>query len=361
MEYSVDLLSKNPINSLMENGEFFITILNGQLIQNLCNLPNGAELTSTGHLNKKHMPKAFKAVHVSRQGNDVLGCLLKFNSSKENDVCVHINHISTKDGVEKVEIHNRFVVCKNANINIIEQAFCLEIDHLGHQKKVTSEWLLEEGASLSYYGFGEVNSQPQSRQTNTISIQQKQNSVCDFFTFYWDSCWVENKINAELLEKNTTCRLHSISLLKKNSCVNNNIIITHHASDCESEQNYKGVYDEESKGVFNGIVVVKRDAQNTNAFQNNNNILLSDYASIQSNPQLEIFADDVKCSHGSTTGQLDQKALFYLRSRGCSEALANNILLQAFLNSVLESVQHPELKKSIILTLNKKLDINQAD
>ena len=356
----MDILSHKTINSLIKNGEFFITILNGQLVHSLCNIPSNIELISTNHLNTKYI-KAFNTAKKMEQSDHALGCLLKFNSSNKNTTCIHINHISTQDRLEKIEVHNRFVVGKHANINIIEQTFYPENNNLKCLQNIISEWFIEDSASLSYYGFGGMNRHAESKQTNIVTIHQKESSICNFFNFYWDYCCVDNQIHADLLEKNTECRLRSISLLKENSYVNNNVIVTHHAPDCESEQNYKGVYDEDSKGVFNGNVIVKRNAQNTSAFQNNNNILLSDHASIQSNPQLEIFADDVKCSHGSTTGQLDQKALFYLRSRGCNEALANSLLLQAFLNDVVESVNHTELKKSIILTLNKKLDINQAD
>ena len=123
---------------------------------------------------------------------------------------------------------------------------------------------------------------------------------------------------------------------------------------------YKGIFDEKSTGVFNGKIIVDQIAQKTNAFQSNNNILLSDKATINSKPQLEIFADDVKCSHGCTIGQLDDDALFYLRSRGIGEKEAKALLMYAFANNVLETVRIPQLKKRINKLIAKKLGVNMG-
>ena len=110
--------------------------------------------------------------------------------------------------------------------------------------------------------------------------------------------------------------------------------------------------------VFNGKVIVEKEAQKTNAFQANNNILLSDKATINTKPQLEIFADDVKCSHGCTIGQLDESAMFYLRSRGIPEKEARGLLMFAFSNNVLDSVKIPEIKQRITKLIAKKLGVN---
>jgi Fe-S cluster assembly protein SufD len=135
-------------------------------------------------------------------------------------------------------------------------------------------------------------------------------------------------------------------------------LVDHSQPNCESHQDYKGVFAGESKGVFNGKIFVDRLAQKTNAFQQNNNILLDDKATVNTKPQLEIFADDVKCSHGCTVGQLDNDALFYLRSRGIPEKEAKALMTYAFANNVLESVKIPILKKRINLLIAKKLGVN---
>ena len=135
--------------------------------------------------------------------------------------------------------------------------------------------------------------------------------------------------------------------------------LVHHAQPyCESHQDYQGLVAERSEGVFNGHILVAKIAQKTNAFQQNNNILLDDKATVNTKPQLEIFADDVKCSHGCTIGQLDEEALFYLRSRGIPKKEAKALMTYAFANNVLESVQLPSLKKRINGQIAKKLGVN---
>ncbi|WP_373739145.1 SufD family Fe-S cluster assembly protein, partial [Kaistella sp.] len=128
--------------------------------------------------------------------------------------------------------------------------------------------------------------------------------------------------------------------------------------NCESYQNYKGIYKGKSHGVFNGKVYVDKIAQKTNAYQQNNNILLDEGASIDSKPQLEIFADDVKCSHGCTVGQLNEDALFYLRARGISKKEAQAMLLFAFANDAMENIDIEPLRVKISKLLAEKLEVD---
>ena len=139
-----------------------------------------------------------------------------------------------------------------------------------------------------------------------------------------------------------------------------NTLIHHKKPNCESYQDYKGIYYDNSVGVFNGRVLVEKEAQKTNAFQANNNVLLSDKAVINTKPQLEIFADDVKCSHGCTIGQLDKNALFYLRSRGIPKKEAMALLMYGFANKVLASVNIPEVKTRINDIIANKLGVKMG-
>lgn len=125
-----------------------------------------------------------------------------------------------------------------------------------------------------------------------------------------------------------------------------------------SDELYKGIMAESSTGVFNGKIMVRQDAQKTNAYQTNRNLLLSNDAQINSKPELEIYADDVKCSHGSTTGQLDQDAIFYMRARGISQEKAQSIMMQAFAKEVIETVKVEALKLYLEDLIDKKLSAN---
>jgi Fe-S cluster assembly protein SufD len=152
--------------------------------------------------------------------------------------------------------------------------------------------------------------------------------------------------------------MKGITIIGNKQHVDHNTLVHHIEPNCESHQDYKGIFDDSSTGVFNGKVVVNKEAQKTNAFQSNNNILISDKASINTKPQLEIFADDVKCSHGCTIGQLDDSAMFYLRSRGIPEKEARALLMFAFSNNVLDSVKIPEFKNRITKIIADKLGVN---
>ena len=139
--------------------------------------------------------------------------------------------------------------------------------------------------------------------------------------------------------------------------VDHHTLVDHAVPNCLSNELYKGIFDNNSKGVFNGKVMVRPDAQKTNAFQSNNNLLLTNEASIDTKPQLEIYADDVACSHGCTIGQLDDEALFYLRSRGIPFKEAQAILMYAFSNDVLENIKIDELKEKINRIIAEKLGV----
>ena len=152
--------------------------------------------------------------------------------------------------------------------------------------------------------------------------------------------------------------LNGVTILEGKQHVDHNTLVHHTQPNCESHQDYKGVFSDRSTGVFNGKVLVDKIAQKTDAFQSNNNILLDDKASINSKPQLEIFADDVKCSHGCTIGQLDEEALYYLRSRGIPLKEAKALLMFAFANKVLTGVKIPEIKQRITEQIALKIGVH---
>jgi Fe-S cluster assembly protein SufD len=144
--------------------------------------------------------------------------------------------------------------------------------------------------------------------------------------------------------------------LKGNQHVDNHTLVDHKVAHCESHELYKGVVNDKATAVFNGKVFVRKDAQKINAFQSNANVLLSDDSSVNSKPELEIYADDVKCSHGSTTGQLDEEAVFYLRARGLSEKTARKLMISAFINDVIEKIENEEVNTFVIQLLQERFD-----
>ena len=155
----------------------------------------------------------------------------------------------------------------------------------------------------------------------------------------------------------TNCEstLNGVYIPQNKEHVDNHTIVDHLSPHCNSSELYKGVVNDNATAVFNGKVFVRPDAQKINAFQSNANILLSDDATVNSKPELEIYADDVKCSHGSTTGQLDEDALFYLRARGIGKDAARDLLVKAFVGDVLETIDIDAVREHATALIEKKL------
>lgn len=166
---------------------------------------------------------------------------------------------------------------------------------------------------------------------------------------------VRNDYNSHLLGKGGKADIKGLTLLRGSQHVDNNITVHHHVPNCESQQTFRGIFGERSRGVFTGTIVVDRDAQKTNAYQSNRNILLSADAAVDSRPQLKIFADDVKCSHGATVGQLDGDGLFYLQSRGIPQSLAKVILARSFCSAVIDNLPIPSMRDRVSQLLEDRL------
>lgn len=174
-------------------------------------------------------------------------------------------------------------------------------------------------------------------------------------TFQLSGKLLRNNLNIRLKGENIETHLNGFYMLNGKELYDNHTLVDHLVPHCESNETYRGILAGSSTGVFNGKVFVHPDAQKTNGYQSNNNILLSDDATMNSKPELEIYADDVRCSHGSTTGQLDEDAVFYLRARGLDEFGAKALLLTAFASEVLNSVSNDALREELETKIQSKL------
>jgi Fe-S cluster assembly protein SufD len=169
---------------------------------------------------------------------------------------------------------------------------------------------------------------------------------------------IRNTTNVRLSGENSEAHLNGLYYGTGTSLIDNHILVDHLVANCQSNQLYKGILDEEATGVFNGKIFVKQDAQKTNAFQSSKAILLSDEANINSKPQLEIFADDVKCSHGAAIGQLSDDEIFYLLARGISKADAKSILTYAFASQIINCIAIDELRDYLDNKLKERLHLD---
>jgi Fe-S cluster assembly protein SufD len=168
---------------------------------------------------------------------------------------------------------------------------------------------------------------------------------------------VRNDVNAVLDGEGINCTLNGLYLVDGDRLVSNHTTIDHAKPHCESHELYKGILDDRGKGVFNGKIFVRLDAQKTDAKQTNQVLLLSDDATINTKPQLEIFADDVKCTHGATVGQLSDEQLFYLKARGIGEGHARAILVHAFASDIVERIQVEALRDHLEQILLERLPL----
>ena len=190
---------------------------------------------------------------------------------------------------------------------------------------------------------------------NPVFVDQKENSNFNKTISTLRGYKLRNDIHDKLSGENSNSDINGIYILDDDDLVENRVFLDHAVPNCDSNQLFKGVLDGKSAGAFTGYVLVRQDSQKTNAFQSNKNIVISEDAKINTNPFLEIYADDVKCSHGASVGSLDPNALFYLRSRGIEEKKARDILLSAFALDALVNMKNENFKKLISLEIERSL------
>ncbi len=210
--------------------------------------------------------------------------------------------------------------------------------------------------NASVHWFKIQNDQEQSYIIDQLQVYQERDSRYSATTISLNGHTIRNNVNIALDGENCESHLYGLYAIDGKTHVDNHTAVDHIKPHSFSNELYKGILDDHAKGVFNGKVFVRQAAQKTNAFQSNKNILLSDNATVNTKPQLEIWADDVKCSHGCTTGQIDQEALFYLRSRGLSEKSARALMLYAFALEAIDHVENEPLKNYLESLISHKLN-----
>jgi len=260
-----------------------------------------------------------------------------FSTAQENDI------IS--------QPRNLVIAGENSQATMVENFITLG-KHASFTNAVT-EITLEQDAIFNYYKY--QNESDKAIHVGATMVDQRGKSVFNAGSFSLRGMMLRNNLNIAIHEPHSETNMYGMYLLDGKSHVDNHSVVDHIAPDCESNELYKGVLDEKSKGVFNGKIFVRQAAQKTNAFQSNGNILLADTAEVDTKPQLEIWADDVKCSHGCTVGQLDADQLFYLKARGIDEKTAKSMLLKAFAADVITTVKVDALRELIEKNIEERI------
>jgi len=267
---------------------------------------------------------------------------------------IEIMYFSTgSEAALMVQPRNLVIVGENSHVQIIERHQSLTNNPV--LTNSVTEIFAQKRAIVDYYKI--QNDNLEANLIDNTYVSQKQESHVSVHTFSFGGNLTRNNLNFYHFGERLTSTLNGITIIGDKQHVDHYTLVNHATPNCESFQDYKGIFSGSSTGVFNGKVYVEREAQKTNAFQKSNNILLSDKATINAKPQLEIFADDVKCSHGCTIGQLDETAMFYMQQRGIPKKEAKALLMYAFSNAVIENIKIPEIKQRITKIIANKLGV----
>lgn len=305
----------------------------------------GAEVEQYYGNLSRHKTQFFAALNTAYTSN---GVFIKLEKNVVVDQPIHILHIANADNVA-INTRNLFVVAENAQATFISS---FETEQGNSFTNAAAEIYVKSGAHVDSYLI--QNESETSKQVNAIDVVQESDSNYSCTTLTFDGGLVRNNHNVDVKGQGCETNLFGLYLTDRDQHVDNHTIIDHIEPNCESNEFYIGVMDDKSTAVFNGKVFVRAEAQKTNAFQQNKNMLLTDDASAYSKPELEIYADDVKCSHGSTTGQVDEEAVYYLRSRGVSEANARKMMIRAFANEILENIKIDALREVMEIKIDQR-------
>lgn len=265
---------------------------------------------------------------------------------------IHVMNIISGDSINVLsQPRNLFITGKNSHVRIIESYHSLNGSE--NLTNAVTEAILDENSFMEIYRLQKENSA--SFHINFTQAEQRSGSTFTHYSVSLDGKLVRNDTNIKLAGEFCTGHLYGLYITENDQHVDNHTLIDHAKPNCQSNEIYKGVLNDNSRGVFNGKVFVREDAQKTNAYQSNKAILLSSNATIDTKPQLEIYADDVKCSHGAAIGQLDDDAVFYLRSRGIGDESARAMLIRAFANDIFDTIENEALHEDLNNMVLEKL------
>ncbi len=347
---------KNAIVVVIENGVF------SKDVSKISNLPQGIKISS---ISDASSDKIFET-HFSKYADVVNDPFAALNTALyKGGVYIHVSNgaiIETPIHIIHVSSANKNLIINPRNLVVIESASQVKIiesfETVDAKSKVfnnaLTEIVVEENAIVDHYKI--QNENDLGYLLSTTVITQKKQSVFSTNTIILSGSLVRNNLTIVLDGEFIESHLNGLYLTNGSQVVDNHTLVDHRKPNCNSNELYKGIIEDKSAATFNGKIFVRKDAQKTNAFQSNKNILLSDDGTINTKPQLEIYADDVKCSHGTSTGKLDSDKIFYLRARGLSETSAKKLLMHAFASEVVDTIKIEELREYVEGEIAKRFE-----
>ncbi|MDC0029169.1 Fe-S cluster assembly protein SufD [bacterium] len=342
-EISQDELDKSTLKTKNQ-----IIFLNGEMVKK----PEIDGVLVTSYTDKNpSFEDAFTALNAAYANN---GYRIHVEKNVHLKDSIEVIFLSKNTTNNFIQYRNRIDLNENSSIKIIEHFKCLD-KNLCFTNSLTNI-NLDKSSNIEFNKLQNHNDF-QIVVDNTI-INQDEKSYSTINTLLLGGKFTRNNLSFYQNGEHCESNMNGVVILNNNEFGDNHTYVDHKNANCESNELYKGVYLDKSKGVFNGKIMVRPDAQKINAFQANNNLLLSENSSINSKPQLEIYADDVKCSHGCTIGQLDDDALFYMRTRGINKEDAKTILTFAFASEAIEKLTIDELADITKKEMEKKLNLS---
>ena len=263
---------------------------------------------------------------------------------------IHVLHVTTWER-QLVQPRDLFMLHEGAEAEVIIEHIAMDTPEAFVNS--VRECVVGEGARLTIHKLQHESNGPANISFEGVRVDAKGHFSISTTTL--DGALIRNEVKVSLAGPEAHAELNGVYLLNGTTHCDNHTYIGHDVPDCTSDELYKGIVAGKGTSVFNGKVYVKQDAQRTRAYQSNANILQGDDAKVYTKPELEIYADDVKCSHGCTIGRLDEKGLFYLRSRGVSEAEARKLMAHGFITEVVERVQNEDWKIMLTAFIDRKL------
>ncbi|HKJ79499.1 MAG TPA: Fe-S cluster assembly protein SufD [Prolixibacteraceae bacterium] len=338
-------------------------VFNGWYNENSKNgkLPEGVIFGSLKKTAQENPDLLKKYASIAKTGEDPMvalntafakdGYFLYVPKNTTVDIPIQVINFLKSDKEAYVTQRNFIWIEEGASAKIISCEHTLNLN--SYLNNSVTEVFVGQNAEFEYYTL--QNQHNKTTSINSMYIQQERDSKVTTLTSSLHGGFIRNNLKFVLNGENAEANLFGMSFIDNKQHVDNFTQVIHAKPHCLSNQLYKNVLDDESTGAFSGRIHVVRDAQKTNAFQRNNNLLLTDKATMQTKPQLIIDADDVKCSHGATVGQIDEDALFYLRSRGINEDKARLMMMNAFAHEVVQKIKVEPLRDRIDELVDKRL------
>ena len=328
-----------------EDRNYDVILVNGKIVKKFkdCQMGDLSEGLRNGILGEDLLEKKDKPFLNLNNAFAINGCYLILESTSRQTI--RILNLITNEGKTQAVYPRCIVLAKRNSETLIFEEFRIMGNGTNFVNSVT-DVIVEDGANLEHIIIDDFAKN--TYHVANVCVKQYKDSNFVSHNFSMGKKFARRDFNVELNQSGANCNLFGLYFVDKENHIDHHTTIEHKEANCNSNEHYKGILSGKSTGVFNGRIHVHPGAQKTDAIQKNQNLLLSDDAIIHTKPELEIYADDVKCTHGATVGQLDEKGLFYLRSRGLNRKEAQQILIRAYVNEIIENVSDEKIRSELM-------------